>query len=72
MLTTAFAVGWPDAPHRVLKSALAAAEAFKGGVVAEGGAPAARWPVPRFRSATRSRQVEGQIDAMAQYAGMGA
>jgi NAD(P)H-dependent flavin oxidoreductase YrpB (nitropropane dioxygenase family) len=71
VLTTAFAVGWPDAPHRVLKSALAAAEAFTGDVVAEGGPPAARRPVLRFSSATPSRHVEGRIDAMAQYAGMG-
>lgn len=71
MLTTAFAVGWPDAPHRVLRSSLAAAEAFEGDVVAEGGPPAARRPVPRFSSATPSRHVEGRIDAMAQYAGMG-
>ena len=71
VLTTAFAGGWPDAPHRVLKSALAAAEAFDGDVVAEGGPPSARRPIPRFSSATPSRSVEGRIDAMAQYAGMG-
>jgi nitronate monooxygenase len=71
VLTTAFARGWPDAPHRVLKSALAAAEAFEGDVVAEGGPPGARRPVPRFSSTTPSRHVVGRIDAMAQYAGMG-
>ena len=71
VLTTAFAGGWPDAPHRVLKSALAAAEAFESDVVAEGGPPGARRPIPRFSSATPSRHVEGRIDAMAQYAGMG-
>ena len=71
VLTTAFAGGWPDAPHRVLKSALAAAEAFQGDVVAAGGPPGARRPVARFSSATPSRHVEGRIDAMAQYAGMG-
>ena len=71
VLTTAFAGGWPDAPHRVLKSALAAAEAFEGDVVAEGGPAGARRPIPRFSSATPGRHVEGRIDAMAQYAGMG-
>jgi NAD(P)H-dependent flavin oxidoreductase YrpB (nitropropane dioxygenase family) len=71
VLTTAFAGGWPDAPHRVLKSALVAAEAFEGDVVAEGGPPGARRPIPRFSSATPGRHVEGRIDAMAQYAGMG-
>jgi len=71
VLTTAFGEGWPDAPHRVLKSALAAAEAFEGDVVGESGAPGARQPVRRFSVATPSRQVEGRIDAMALYAGMG-
>jgi NAD(P)H-dependent flavin oxidoreductase YrpB (nitropropane dioxygenase family) len=71
VLTTAFGVGWPNAPHRVLKSALVAAEAFEGDVVAEIGAAGARKPIPRFSVATPSRQVEGRIDAMAQYAGMG-
>jgi nitronate monooxygenase len=71
VVTTAFAEGWPDAPHRVLKSALAAAEAFEGDVVAESGPPGARQPVPRFAVTTPSRYVEGRIDAMALYAGMG-
>jgi nitronate monooxygenase len=71
VLTTAFGVGWPDAPHRVLRSALAAAEAYEGDVVAEGGPPGARRPVPRFSSSTPSRHVAGRIDAMALYAGMG-
>lgn len=71
VLTTAFAVGWPDAPHRVLKSALASAQAYEGDVVAEGGPPGARRPVPLFSSSTPSRHVVGRIDAMAQYAGMG-
>jgi nitronate monooxygenase len=71
VLTTAFAVGWPHAPHRVLKSALAAAEGFEGDVVGESGAPGARQPIPRFSVATPSRHVEGRIDAMALYAGMG-
>jgi nitronate monooxygenase len=71
VLTTAFADGWPDAPHRVLASALAAAETFDGEVVGEAGEPAARYPVPRFGVATPSRDAEGRIDAMALYAGMG-
>jgi nitronate monooxygenase len=71
VLTTAFAVGWPDAPHRVLKSALVAAEAFQGDVVGESGAPGARQPVPRFSVAPPNRHVEGRIDVMALYAGMG-
>ena len=65
--TTAFSVGWPDAPHRVLRSALDAASAFEGdnvGVV-DG------QPLPRWASRTPSRDVTGTVAAMALYAGQG-
>jgi nitronate monooxygenase len=71
VLTTAFGEGWPDAPHRVLKSALAAAEALDDDVVGEAGPADARYPVPRFGVATPGRDVTGHIDAMALYAGTG-
>ena len=71
MLTTAFGGGWPDAPHRVLRSAVAAAEAFDGDVVAHVVADGQRRPVARFSSATPSRNVEGNVAAMALYAGEG-
>ena len=57
VLTEAFGDGWPDAPHRVLRSALEAAER-------SGAAPP--YPV-----STPSRHVEGEIAAMALYAGTG-
>jgi nitronate monooxygenase len=69
MLTTAFSGGWPDAPHRVLRSAVAAAEAFDGDVVAR--SLATGRPIDRFSSATPSRHVEGNVAAMALYAGEG-
>jgi nitronate monooxygenase len=69
MLTTAFSGGWPDAPHRVLRSAVAAAEAFDGDVVAHAVASGQRRPVARFSSETPSRHVEGSVAAMALYAG---
>ncbi len=71
MLTTAFCGGWPDAPHRVLRSAVAAAEAFDGDVVAHVVAGGQRRPIARFSSATPSRDVEGNVAAMALYAGEG-
>jgi nitronate monooxygenase len=69
MLTTAFSGGWPDAPHRVLRSAVSAAEAFGGDVVAHSHATGR--PIARFSSATPSRHVEGNVAAMALYAGEG-
>ncbi len=71
VLTTAFSGGWPDAPHRVLRSAVAAAEAFDGDVVGHLVADGKRSPIPRFAVATPSRQVEGNVAAMALYAGDG-
>ncbi|MDQ1520958.1 MAG: nitronate monooxygenase [Actinomycetota bacterium] len=71
VLTLAFAEGWPDAPHRVLASAIAAAESFDGDVVGEAGPAGARYPVPRFGVSTPSRHASGHVEAMALYAGTG-
>ena len=71
VLTTAFKEGWPDAPHRVLSSAVASAEGFDGDVVGEAGPPNARHPVLRLSVATPDRRVTGCIEAMALYAGTG-
>lgn len=67
VLTTAYGVGWPDAPHRVLASAVAAAERLEGDVAGEHGGH----PVPRFAVVTPGRGTAGRIDAMALYAGTG-
>ena len=69
VLTSAFSVMWPDAPHRVLRSCLAAAEAAKGDVVGEVVVGARRVPVPRFSAVLPSRETTGAIEAMALYAG---
>ena len=71
VLTTAFGEGWPDAPHRVLASALEAANAFDGDVVGEAGPVGGRYPIPRFSPATPSRHDDGHIEAMPLYAGTG-
>ena len=56
VLTEAFGRGWPDAPHRVLRSSLEAAQR-------SGAAP--------FPVSTPSRFMQGDIAAMALYAGTG-
>ncbi len=71
VLTEAFAVGWPDAPHRVLRSALEAAEAFEGEVVGAAGADRQSAPLPRLSARPPSREVTGAVEAMALYAGQG-
>lgn len=71
VLTTAFSIGWPDAPHRVLASAIAAAEGFDGDVVGTLTVDGEPQPVPRFAARTPSREVVGTVAAMALYAGQG-
>jgi nitronate monooxygenase len=70
VLTEAFGVGWPDAPHRVLRSAIEAATAATHDVVGEtvplGGQPML---MPRFGVSTPTRDTVGDISAMALYAG---
>lgn len=71
VLTTAFSLLWPDAPHRVLRSAVTAAEAFVAeddmvGRLRFGGQEI---PLMRWASLPPTRDTEGAIEAMALYAG---
>jgi nitronate monooxygenase len=69
VLTETFSVMWPNAPHRVLRSSVRAAEAFEGEIVGETVLGGTRVPVPRFASLTPRRETTGAIEAMALYAG---
>jgi nitronate monooxygenase len=69
--TEAFHVGWEDAPHRVLRSAVDAAESFEGETVGEGvniytGKP---YPIGRFQSSGTHKGTTGTIEAMSLWAG---
>jgi NAD(P)H-dependent flavin oxidoreductase YrpB (nitropropane dioxygenase family) len=66
-----FALDYPGAPHRALRSSVAAVEAFQGDVVGEFVDPAdgARVPVRRFQKLTITRHVTGAIEAMPHWAG---
>jgi len=66
--TGAFSVLWPNAPHRVLRSAIAAAE-LAPEVVAEVVIAGERQPVLRFSVMPPTRETTGRVDAMALYAG---
>jgi len=67
-LTEAFSVGWPDAPHRVLRSSIAAAEALSEAVVGEV-ADEEVVPVERFSVIPPTSATTGHVEAMALYAG---
>ena len=66
-----FALDFPGAPHRALRSSVAAAQAFQGDVVGEVFRPSDgdRVPVHRFQKLTITRHVSGSIEAMPHWAG---
>jgi nitronate monooxygenase len=71
VLTTAFGVGWPDAPHRVLRSCIDAATALDSDVAGASGQGAERLDLPRWFVAPPLIGVTGHVEAMALYAGEG-
>jgi hypothetical protein len=60
---------WPSAPHRVLRSAIAAAEKLPEGVIGEARLGDQVFPVERFSVIAPTRDTTGDIEAMALYAG---
>lgn len=68
-LTQAFSVMWPNAPHRVLRSAIEAAEALTENVIGEMKLGEQAIPVQRFSALAPTIGTTGHIDAMALYAG---
>lgn len=69
VLTEAFSVWWPNAPHRVLRSCVEAAarleEETAGQTLVEGVA----MPIPRWSVPVPDRHTTGSVGAMALYAG---
>lgn len=68
-LTEAYSVGWPDAPHRVLRSAIDAAERAPDGVLGEQEWGGQVLPIQRWSVSPPSTTTKGRIEAMALYAG---
>ncbi len=69
VLTEAFSVGWPNAPHRVLRSSVDAADRHQGDVVGHMPVGEQQMPIPRFAVPPPTRATTGAIEAMALYAG---
>ncbi len=69
VLTEAFSVGWPNAPHRVLRSCVDAAEASEDETIATLRLGAADIPLPRLSTVPPTKATYGRISAMALYAG---
>jgi nitronate monooxygenase len=68
-LTEAFGAGWPDAPHRVLRSSVEAAQAAPEAIVGEIELGGAALPIARFSPIVPTARTRGRIGAMALYAG---
>jgi NAD(P)H-dependent flavin oxidoreductase YrpB (nitropropane dioxygenase family) len=68
-VTETFSADWPDAPHRVLRSCIEAANAATEDVVATVGSGADAWPVQRLSSFPPVKEARGNIAAMPHYAG---
>jgi nitronate monooxygenase len=70
VLTEAFSVGWPNAPHRVLRSSLESAQNFKGDIVARRRLPSgAEDEIRLYESTTATDQMTGNIEALPHWAG---
>jgi NAD(P)H-dependent flavin oxidoreductase YrpB (nitropropane dioxygenase family) len=70
-VTEAFGLNWPDAPHRVLKSAIAAAQTCDDDAVARMDfGKGTLQPVPRWSVTPPDKSAVGDIRAMALYAGV--
>ena len=70
--TEAFRIGWPiNAPHRLLRSCIAASESFPDDIVGEGEnyLTGQRFPVRRFDTNGVGRGFTGAIEAMSLWAG---
>jgi nitronate monooxygenase len=70
ILTEAFSLGWPKAPHRVLRSSLETAQRFKGDIVARRSLPTGDVDeIRRFESVTATKDMTGSIEALPHWAG---
>jgi NAD(P)H-dependent flavin oxidoreductase YrpB (nitropropane dioxygenase family) len=69
VITEAFSVMWPNAPHRVLRSSIVAAMELQDESVGEASFAGMKMPVPRLSVISPTAQTTGSIEAMALYAG---
>ncbi len=69
--TDVFSYGWPNAPHRVLRSCVDAVQAYQGDIVGEGldEVTGERYPIHRFQIGTIRKDTTGAIEAMPHWAG---
>jgi len=71
LYTDVFSYGFPDAPHRVLRSSAEAVQAFEGEIVGENldEVTGERYPIHRFQIGTIRKVTSGNLAAMPHWAG---
>jgi hypothetical protein len=69
--TTAFGLGWSDAPHRVLRTALEQTAACEDDIIGQAAYGDRRWKVMRWSSQPPTNFITGEVGAMAMHAGCG-
>lgn len=69
VVTEAFSVMWPNAPHRVLRSSIEAAEKLTDETIGEIAFAGMKMPVPRLSVIAPTVDTTGAVEAMALYAG---
>jgi nitronate monooxygenase len=69
ILTEAYSANWPNAPHRVLRGCIEAAQALTDDLVGQTVIAGATLPLTRFMTPPPTRWCTGKIEAMPHYAG---
>jgi NAD(P)H-dependent flavin oxidoreductase YrpB (nitropropane dioxygenase family) len=69
ILTEAYSANWPNAPHRVLRGCIEAAQALTDDLVGQDVIAGATLPLTRFMTPPPTRWSTGKIEAMPHYAG---
>jgi nitronate monooxygenase len=69
ILTEAYSANWPNAPHRVLRGCIEAAQALADDLVGQTVIAGATLPLTRFMTPPPTRWCTGKIEAMPHYAG---
>jgi NAD(P)H-dependent flavin oxidoreductase YrpB (nitropropane dioxygenase family) len=69
ILTEAYSTNWPNAPHRVLRGCIEAAQALTDDLVGQTVSGGATLPLTRFMTPPPTRWSTGKIEAMPHYAG---
>lgn len=70
VVTTSFSENWPDAPHRVLRDCVEAANRLKSDIAAVLVTKSGKRPIPKWNVLPPLAGMQGNIDALPHYAGL--